>query len=62
MIDFIDVVFDGPPGPVSGRFVEVEDQDGNGVKIGQWIERDNGHWALRIGWTEIGDLSNNEGP
>lgn len=45
---YIDVVFDGPPGPKSGRFVEVEDADGAGIHVGQWIDRGNGLWALRI--------------
>ena len=44
----IDVVFDGPPGPNSGRFVEVEDEAGRSVDVGDWIERDHGYWALRI--------------
>lgn len=45
---FLDVVFDGPPGPESGRFVEVEDEQGSGVNAGKWIQRDTGLWALRI--------------
>ena len=44
----IDVVFDGPPGPYSGRFVEVEDENGHGIQIGSWIHRADGFWALRI--------------
>ena len=47
----VDIVFDGPPGPESGRFVEVEDMDGKGVRIGEWIDRDNGFWALRVAVT-----------
>lgn len=45
---FIDIVFDGPPSHVSGRFVEVEDESGQSISIGTWIKRDNGLWALRI--------------
>ena len=44
----INIIFDGPPGPVSGRFVEVETDDGKGIKVGEWIEREDGFWALRI--------------
>ena len=44
----IDIVFDGPPGPEAGRFVEVEDEDGKSIKVGEWIQRDDGFWALRI--------------
>ena len=45
---FIDVVFDGPPGPESGRFVECEAPDGTSIDVGEWIDRGNGVWALRI--------------
>jgi len=44
----ISVVFDGPPGPVSGRFVELELDDGSGVDVGTWIDRGDGTWVLRI--------------
>lgn len=59
MAQFIDVVFDGPPAPESGRFVEVEDEHGRSVKIGEWIEptADDPYWRLRILWTEIGELN-----
>lgn len=43
---YLDIVFDGPPGPQSGRFVEVE-RDGQSVKVGEWIERGD-YWILRI--------------
>lgn len=45
---FIDIVFDGPPGSVSGRFVEVENEKGASINPGEWIERPDGLWALRI--------------
>ena len=44
----IDVVFDGPPGPNAGRFVEVEDESGRSVDVGKWVERSDGYFALRI--------------
>lgn len=44
----VDVVFDGPPSHESGRFVEVEDENGCGVAVGEWIDRGNGYWALRF--------------
>lgn len=40
------VIFDGPPGPESGRFIECETPDGASVRAGHWIEKDNGMWAL----------------
>ena len=44
----INIIFDGPPGPESGRFVEVETDDGHSINAGEWIERPDGLWALRI--------------
>jgi uncharacterized sporulation protein YeaH/YhbH (DUF444 family) len=46
--EYIDVVFDGPPSHESGRFVEVEDTSGRSIKFGEWVQRDDGFWALRI--------------
>lgn len=43
-----DILFDGPPGHEAGRFVEVEDGTGGSINIGEWIERDDGLWALRL--------------
>lgn len=49
MSAYVDVVFDGPPSPPRpGRFVEAEDSTGRGVKAGEWIDRGDGNWALRI--------------
>lgn len=52
MAGYIDVVFDGPPAAESGRFVEVEDETGASITAGEWIERENGYWALRIATPE----------
>jgi hypothetical protein len=43
---YIDIVFDGPPGPEPGRFIEVEDAKGNSIRFGEWIERKDGKWVL----------------
>ena len=48
-VQAINIVFDGPPAPEGGRFVEVETDDGHSISIGQWLERSDGYWALRIG-------------
>lgn len=40
------VVFDGPPGPESGRFIEVEREDGSSVSVGEWEKCNDGLWAL----------------
>lgn len=47
-VAFLDVVFDGPPSHESGRFVEVENPEGCSVNAGEWIDRKDGLWALRI--------------
>ena len=44
----IHILFDGPPGPVAGRFVEVEDDTGKSISVGQWRERPDGFWELVI--------------
>ena len=48
MSKYIDIVFDGPPSHVTGRFVEVENDDGKSIRAGEWIDRGDGYWALRI--------------
>jgi hypothetical protein len=50
---YIDVVFDGPPGPEPPRFVEVEDEQGKSINFGEWVQRSDGYWALRITTDEI---------
>lgn len=47
-IEVVDVVFDGPPAPESGRFIEVENLAGASIAIGEWGNRDDGTWALRL--------------
>lgn len=44
----VHIVFDSPPAHESGRFIETETPDGRGAKVGQWIERADGYWALEI--------------
>jgi hypothetical protein len=46
--DYIDIVFDGPPGPEAGRFVEVEDSGRRSIRFGEWTKRDDGYWVLRV--------------
>lgn len=49
MSEHLDILFDGPPSHESGRFVDVVDADGKGVKIGEWMQAPDGAmWALRI--------------
>ena len=44
----INIIFDGPPSHISGRFIEVELDDGRSIRVGKWIERSDGLWKLRI--------------
>ena len=44
----INIVFDGPPSHEGPRFVEVEDDEGRSIRVGEWVPRDDGLWALRI--------------
>jgi hypothetical protein len=30
------IIFDRPPGPEAPRFIEVEDEDGYSVSVGEW--------------------------
>ena len=46
--DYIDFVFDGPPGPEGPRLIEVEDSQGRSIKAGEWMKRRDGYWALRV--------------
>jgi hypothetical protein len=48
MAEHVDIVFDGPPGPEGNRFIEVEDASGRSIAFGEWIERQDRRWVLRI--------------
>lgn len=50
---YIDIVFDGPPSHISGRFVEVEDETGASISIGEWAQ-DGVYWRLRIPRASLG--------
>jgi hypothetical protein len=47
-MNYIDIVFDREPGPEGPRFVEVEDAQGAGIMLGDWVRRGDGHWVLRF--------------
>ena len=42
----IRVVFDAAPGRDMPTLVEVEDETGRCVDLGQWRERPDGYWEL----------------
>jgi hypothetical protein len=43
----VNVVMTEPPGPTS-QFVEVEDDEGRGLSVGEWRQRPDGMWSLRL--------------
>lgn len=45
---YIDIVFDGEPGHEGPRFIEVEAPDGSSLSLGEWVQRDDGYWVIRI--------------
>ena len=47
MDEKIRIVFDGPPGPVCGRFVEVENEHGEGMSLGEW-KQEGEFWYLEF--------------
>lgn len=47
MSEYIDIVFDDGPSHVGGRFVEVEDETGASISVGEWVETPP-YWRLRI--------------
>lgn len=57
----IRIVFDGPPGPEAGRFIEVEDLNGASLSVGEWVPyespiQDANWWALELDWGQPANL------
>lgn len=42
----IHVVFDAPPGRDMPTLVEVEDENGRGIPVGEWRQRPDGYWEI----------------
>lgn len=47
MDNYIDILFTVAP-HAEGEFVEVENMHGQSIKAGEWIQREDGFWVLRI--------------
>lgn len=50
-VTHIDVVCTNPPGgpdDLPAVFVELEDDQRRSTNVGEWLERDDGYWVLRI--------------
>ncbi len=43
----IQIRFDGPPSHESGRFIEVENENGRSIKVGEWVQ-DGSDWLLKL--------------
>lgn len=50
---YVDIVFDGLPSNEPGRFVEVENERGESIRFGKWMQRPDGYWVLRIEGTQM---------
>lgn len=48
MRKFIDIVFADGKDSTESLFVEVEDEHGRSVSIGEWVKRPDGYSVLRI--------------
>ncbi len=44
----IDIILDGPPGPESSRFIEVDDASGQSLKASACFVRQDGLWVVRV--------------
>jgi hypothetical protein len=44
----VDLVFDRPPGPLAATSVDIEDDHGRSIRYGEWPERLDGMWVLRL--------------
>ena len=51
MSKYVDIVFNGPPTHHSPRFIEVENEAGASIQYGEWLEREDGYWVLRVAQT-----------
>jgi hypothetical protein len=48
MTEHVDIVFDGPPSHDAPRFIEVENDKGQSISLGEWMQRPDGYWVLRM--------------
>lgn len=53
----IHIIFDGPPSHDAPRFIEVENPEGQSIRIGEWEPDPRpeyaGQWWLRITYTDM---------
>lgn len=56
-VERVDIVFDGPPGHFAPQFVEVENSEGKSFRLGEWVKRPDGYWAIRFSAALFPDMS-----
>lgn len=47
-MSYVDIVFDKLPGPDGSTFIEVENDKGEGIRLGEWVSRPDGYAVLRL--------------
>lgn len=48
-MESIFIILDGPPDHEPPRFIEFENEQGQSVNAGDWVElADRGYWALKL--------------
>jgi hypothetical protein len=57
MKEYIDIVFDKLPGPEGCTFIEVEDETAKSIRLGEWVEREDGFAVIRFPTSRIKDLN-----
>jgi hypothetical protein len=48
MAKFIDIVLADDPDSALMKFVEVEDENGRSVEVGEFFQREDGYWVLLL--------------
>lgn len=45
---YIDIVLDGPIGHDAPRFLEIENDQRQSMRIGEHLQRPDGYWVIRL--------------
>jgi len=54
-VKYIEILFDGPPSPEQKSLADVNAPSGASMDIGEWIDKGDGLWALRITPADIAE-------
>lgn len=47
-VNAINLIFDNPPSPKLPGFIEAENDKGHSINVGEWTQRPDKTWCLRI--------------